>query len=181
VKPDSTAASQPDSTKISDLEILEATSYFLASARRFEDAIFIGEMLLTKAPENAIYNNNLAMSYADANKEPGRAHMLAVKANHLSPNNPGYMDTLGWALARLKRYKEAEKTLTQSLDKAKKEGLKNLSEIYYHLGVVYKDTDRPDKAKQYLTLALENPPSPYLQNEIERLLDEGTPVPGTTK
>jgi len=181
VKPDSTAEGAPDSTKISDLEILEATSYFLASARRFEDAIFIGEMLLTKAPENAIYNNNLSMSYADANKEPGRAHMLAVKANHLAPNNAGYLDTLGWALARLKRYKDAEKTLTHSLDLAKKEGIKNLSEIYYHLGVVYGQTDRPDKAKQYLTLALENPPSPYLRDEIQRLLDEGTEAPGNDK
>jgi tetratricopeptide (TPR) repeat protein len=181
VKPDSTTGGAPDSTKISDLEILEATSYFLASARRFEDAIFIGEMLLTKASESAIYNNNLAMSYADANKEPGRAHMLAVKANHLAPNNAGYLDTLGWALARLKRYKEAEKTLTHSLDLAKKEGLKNLSEIYYHLGVVYGQTERPDKAKQYLTLALENPPSPYLRDEIQRLLDEGTATPGTDK
>ena len=180
VKPDSTTGTAPDSTQISDLEILEATSYFLASARRFEDAIFIGELLLTKAPENAIYNNNLAMSYADANKEPGRAHMLAVKANHLSPNNAGYLDTLGWALARLERYKEAEKTLTRSLDMAKKEGVKNLSEIYYHLGVVYGETDRPDKSKQYLTLALENPPSPYLRDEIQRLLDEGT-TPGPAK
>jgi|GEM_PF-1038876 len=180
VRPDSTTGAQPDSTRISDLEILEATSYFLASARRFEDAIFIGEMLLTKAPENAIYNNNLAMSYADANKEPGRAHMLAVKANHLSPNNAGYMDTLGWALARLKRYKEAEKTLSRCLDMAKKEGLKNLSEIYYHMGVVYQETDRPDKAKQYLTLALENPPSPYLRDEIQRRLDKDS-APGSDK
>jgi len=181
VRPDSTTGAAPDSTKISDLEILEATSYFLASARRFEDAIFIGELLLTRAPENAIYNNNLSMSYADANKEPGRAHMLAVKANHLSPNNAGYLDTLGWALARLKRYKEAEKTLTHALGLAKKEGVKNLSEIYYHLGVVYQETDRPDQAKQYLTLALENPPSPYLRDEIQRLLDQEATTPGTTK
>jgi tetratricopeptide (TPR) repeat protein len=180
VKPDSTTGSPPDSVQISDLEILEATSYFLASARRFEDAIFIGELLLTRAPENAIYNNNLAMSYADANREPGRAHMLAAKANHVSPDNAGYMDTLGWALARLKRYKESEKTLLRSLDLAKKEGVKNLSEIYYHLGVVFQETERPKKAKEYLTLALENPPSPYLRDEIQRRLDQET-APGNSK
>jgi tetratricopeptide (TPR) repeat protein len=179
VRPDSTGA-QPDSTKLTDLEILEATSYFLASARRFEDAIFIGELLLTRAPENAIYNNNLAMSYADADREPGRAHALALKANHLSPNNAGYLDTLGWALARMKRYKEAEKTLLHSLDLAKKEKIKNLSEIYYHIGVVYKETERPDKAKEYLTLALENPPTPYLRDEIQRELDEDAP-PGDSR
>ncbi|HET9233588.1 MAG TPA: tetratricopeptide repeat protein [Candidatus Eisenbacteria bacterium] len=173
VKPDSTTGAPPDTSQISDLEILEATSYFLASSRRFEDAIFIGEILLTRAPENAIYNNNLAMSYADANREPGRAHSLAVKANHLSPNNAGYLDTLGWALARLKRYKESETTLLRSLDLAKGEGLKNLSEIYYHLGFVFGETNRPDKAKEYLTLALENPPTPYLRDEIQRRLDQG--------
>jgi hypothetical protein len=32
-----------------------------------------------------------------------------------------------------------------------------------------------------LTLALENPPSPYLRDEIQRLLDEGTTAPGSDK
>ena len=67
-----------------------------------------GEMLLTKESDNAIYNNNLAMSYADANLKPGRAHALALKANRLSPDNPGHLDTLGWVLIRLKQFDEAE-------------------------------------------------------------------------
>lgn len=178
VRADSTGA-RPDSAGLTDLELLEATSFFLASARRFEDAIFIGELLLTRNPENAVYNNNLAMSYADANREPGRAHSLAVKANRLSPANAGYLDTLGWALARLGRLQEAETTLRKSIALAKKESSQNLSEIYYHLGFVCRELSRHDEAKEYLTLALENPPTPFLREEIQRLLDLEVPSDGT--
>jgi tetratricopeptide (TPR) repeat protein len=182
VRPDTTAApgdsaatgggSAPaDSAGLSDAALLEATSYFLASARRYEDAIFIGEMLLVRDPGNAIYNNNLAMSYADANRELGRAYALAVKANRLSPNNPGHLDTLGWTLLRLGRLEEAEKTLTRSLDLAKKEKIENLSEIEYHVGFLYHEMGKHDEAVSALTRALEDPPTPFLRAEIQRILD----------
>jgi tetratricopeptide (TPR) repeat protein len=162
-------AAAPDT--LTDTELLEATSFFLASARRFEDAIFIGEMLLTKNPDNAVYNNNLAMSYADANHKVGRAHALAVKANYLSPDNPGHMDTLGWTLIRMNRLDEAEKTLKQSLDMAKEQELPNLSEIYYHLGVLYHQLQRHQESLDYLTLALKDPPTEFLRREIERVAE----------
>ena len=165
-------AANGDTAQLNDTELLEATSYFLAAVRRYKDAIFIGEMLLNRDSDNAIYNNNLAMTYADANKKPGRAHTLALKANRLAPKNPGHMDTLGWALVRLSRLEEAEKTLLASVELANTAGLTNLSEIYYHLGFLYHKLARPEDAIAYLDRAMENPPTPYLRDDIERLLEQ---------
>lgn len=168
-----------DSTALSDTELLEATSYFLGTVRRFNDAIFIGELLLTKDPDNSIYNNNLAMAYADANQKPGRAYTLAVKANHLSPDNPGHMDTLGWALIRLDRLEEAEPVLKRCLKLARKQGQTNLSEIQYHLGVLYSRMKRHQDAVDVLTQAAASPPTPYLDREISSLLESEKELAGS--
>jgi len=166
-----TTLAPADSGRATDRELLEMSSYFLAGMRRLDDAIFVGEMLLSKDPGSAIYNNNLAMSYADADQKPQRAYELAEKANRLSPDNPGYLDTLGWALVRLRKYGEAERTLLKSIQLAHEAGRDDLSEIYYHLGYLYRLMDRHDEATDYLTRALQKPPTPMLQSEIERLLE----------
>ena len=166
-----TALAPADSGRTTDRELLEMASYFLASMRRFDDALFVGEMLLSKDPESAIYNNNLAMSYADSDEKPERAYELAEKANRLSPDNPGYLDTLGWAEVRLKKYEDAEKTLLRAIQLAHAAGRDDLSEIYYHLGYLYRLMDRHQEATEYLTRALQKPPTPMLQSEIERLLE----------
>jgi tetratricopeptide (TPR) repeat protein len=160
-----------DSARMSDTQLLEMTSFFLATVRRFDDAIFIGEMLLARDPENAIYNNNLAMSYADAGENPERAYELAQKANRLTPDDSGHLDTLAWTLVRLRRYEDAEKTFLKSLRLAREQERTDLSEIYYHLGYLYRLMDRPEEATDYLTRALENPPTPFVKAEIERLLE----------
>lgn len=165
------AGADPDTTTVTDRQLLEMTSFFLASARRYEDAIFIGEMLLTLDTENAIYNNNLAMTYADAGQNLGRAHSLAIKANKLDPRNPGHMDTLAWTLIRLDRLDEAEDTLIDAINLAGDQGPSNLSEVYYHLGVLYYKQKKLDDAETFLVRALEDPPTPFLREEIERLLD----------
>jgi len=162
-----------DTVSLSDIEILEATSFFLATVRRYSDAIFIGETLLTRDPENSIYNNNLSMSYADANLKIGRAHGLAIKANRIAPDNPGHMDTLAWVLIRMHKHMEAEEILQDSIRlAAEQDPDQNLSEIYYHLGYVYLQTQEYDKARKYLEMAAKDPPTFFLKSEIKRLLEQ---------
>jgi len=173
------AGAAPDSSDLTETELLEATSYFLGTVRRFNDAIFIGEMLLTRDPDNAIYNNNLAMAYADANQKPGRAHSLALKATRLSPDNPGHMDTLAWTLIRLNRFEDAEPILLRCLELARKAGETNLSEIQYHLGVLYARMNRHQEAVDALTQAVQSPPTPFLEREISRLLESEKELAGS--
>jgi tetratricopeptide (TPR) repeat protein len=162
-----------DTVDLTDTELLEATSFFLASVRRFNDAIFIGETLLTQDPENSIYNNNLAMSYADAGLKIGRAHALALRANRIAPDNPGHMDTLAWVLIRMNKYTEAEEMLLDTVRLAgEQDPEQNLSEIYYHLGYLYLQTQEHDKARDYLEKASQDPPTIFLKSEINRLIEQ---------
>ena len=48
----------------------------------------------------------------------------------------------------------------------------SLSEIYYHLGLLYKLTDRKQESVSYLEKALEEPPTAFLRNEIQKLLEQ---------
>jgi len=147
-------------------QLLEMAGFYLSTVRSLDDAIFVGEKLLSMDTNNAVYNNNLAMVYADADSDAVRAHELAVKANRLAPDNPGHLDTLGWTLIRLGRYVEADTTFQRVLSLAKDRTPEGLSEIYYHMGVLYDLMNRPDDAKRYLELALESPPTPQLREAI---------------
>jgi tetratricopeptide (TPR) repeat protein len=130
-------------------------------------------MLLTLDTDNAIYNNNLAMTYADANENLGRAHSLALKANRLDPDNPGHIDTLGWVLVRMEQFDEAEQVILRAIRLAGEDGRNDLSEVYYHLGFLYRQMERHQEADDVLAKALQNPPTPFLRAEIERLLMSG--------
>jgi hypothetical protein len=49
--------------------------------------------------------------------------------------------------------------------------LENLSEIYYHLGVLYHQQARHQESLDALTLALKDPPTEFLRMEIERVAE----------
>jgi len=165
------AFAPPEGQEATDKDLLEMASFYLATVRAFDDAIFVGERLVALDPKNSIYNNNLAMVYADADTNQDRAYTLATEANRLEPDNPGHIDTLGWTLLRLERYNEAEKAFLRAIDLAgKAPEPQNLSEIYYHLGVLCQRTDRPGEAQTWLQKALEDPPTPFLQQEIEEAM-----------
>jgi tetratricopeptide (TPR) repeat protein len=153
-----------------DRGLLEIASFLLSATRVFDDAIYVGERLLALDPANAVYRNNLAMVYADANRDPDRAYELAEEASRSEPDNPGHLDTLGWTLVRLGRYDDAEKTLMDAVRLSRELPPEASSEIYYHLGVLYRLTGRHDEADAMARRALENPPSPVLQREMEDLL-----------
>jgi tetratricopeptide (TPR) repeat protein len=165
------AFAPPKGEEVTEVHLLEMASFYLASVQSFDDAIFIGEKLLAESPESSVYNNNLAMVYADADRKAERAHELAVKANRLDPDNPGHMDTLGWTLVRLGRHEEAESQFLRAVELTPEESRNQLSEVYYHLGLLYQLTGRDKASRKYLKLALENPPTPFLRDAILDLMD----------
>ena len=166
------AFSPPEGTEPDEAFLLEMAVFFMSTVRNYEDATWLGERLLEMNTENSVYNNNLAMNYADADMQIERAYDLAVKANKLSPDDPGHLDTLGWVLVRLGRYKEAESTLRQSIDLAQKAGMTNLGEIYYHLGVLYFETQRAEDAREMLLKADQSQLPPGVRREVDTLLNK---------
>ena len=66
-------------------------------------------------PNQAYVINYLAYSWIEQGLQIKKSLNMLVKANQLRSNDPFITDSLGWALFKLKRYKEAKKYLQQAV------------------------------------------------------------------
>ena len=62
-------------------------------------------------PDQAYVINYLAYSWIEQGIKIEKSLKMLKKANKLRSNDPYIIDSLGWALFKLKRYKEAKKYL----------------------------------------------------------------------
>ncbi len=109
--------------------------------------------------------NNLAYLFANEGIELDEAEKLALRALELKPNADYIFDTLGWIKFQQKNYREAEEYLT----KAEKLALKD-PEILSHLGDLYRETDRLDKARAYYKQSFQlNPELKGLKEKLDSL------------
>ncbi len=157
---------------VRDTDILEIVFLVLMSGKNREDGIVVGEHLAKLTPENASYANNLAMAYADAGVNLDRALALARDANKRVPDNAGFLDTLGWTFARMRRFGEARKTLERAVELAKTEERRDLAEIYYHLGYLHAEMNQKEEAVAYLQMILEDDPNPLIEEAARELLEK---------
>jgi tetratricopeptide (TPR) repeat protein len=81
------------------------------------------------------------------------------------PNDAAVLDTLGWVLFKLRKYREAEDALYQSITVAQS------AENHYHLASVFSETDRLEQALIYLSRAGELKPNESLKADIDRLVE----------
>lgn len=94
-------------------------------------------------PHNALAMNNLAYLYAEDGTMLPKALRLAQNAVLFDPENPVFLDTLGWVQFRLGNYAAAR----DLLEKAVATGIGE-AEIYLHLGSVYEKLGDAQKAKE---------------------------------
>lgn len=159
------------SDSLDDNEVFELSFLLLMASREYRDGIVVGEHLLGRQPESPVYKNNVAMAYADANENLKRGVSLAKEANAASPDNAGFLDTLGWLYVRQRKHGDAERTLDRSLELARASGLGDVSEIHYHRGVLYADMGRRADAIGELRRALEGQPLPTVRRSAQALLE----------
>ena len=67
------------------------------------------------SPNNAYVINYLAYSWIEKGMNIEKSLIMLKKANTLQPNDGYIIDSLGWALFKLKNYKEAKKYLQQAV------------------------------------------------------------------
>ena len=101
------------------------------------------ESLLEREPDDAGVNNDLGYLYADQGKNLEKAEAMIRKAMQEEPENPAYLDSLGWVLFKRGKAKEA----VGHLEKAVTLPGGTDTTIQEHLGDVYFQLQRPDKAK----------------------------------
>lgn len=100
-------------------------------------------------PSASVPYNNLAWIELDRGGNLEKALSWAREGVRRSPRNAGHMDTLGWVLATLKRYDEAEKVLKEAAGLAPTN-----SAILYHLGVACAEQGKGKEAVVYLDKAI---------------------------
>lgn len=94
-------------------------------------------------PHNVLAMNNLAYLYAEDGVMLQQALRLARNAVMFDPDNPVFLDTLGWVHYRLGNYAEAR----VQLEKAVATGVGE-ADIFLHLGKVYEKFGEPEKARE---------------------------------
>jgi tetratricopeptide (TPR) repeat protein len=114
----------------------------------------VAERVLARAvevnPKNAMALNYLGYMLADSGRRLGDSLAYVERALALEPDNPAYLDSLGWALFKLARYAPAEEKLRAAL---RYDG--SDPAIREHLGDLLIATGRTEEAVQAWQAALE--------------------------
>ena len=71
---------------------------------------------LDSSPDQAYVINYLAYSWIEKGIKVDQSLKMLKKANKLKPNDPYIIDSLGWALFKLKKYKDAKKYLQLAVE-----------------------------------------------------------------
>ena len=100
-----------------NLSTLRLLGYFLVRQERYDEAESVFREALAVHPEDAVILNDLGYMNADRGVRVEEALTFIEMALKLDPHNGHYLDGRGWALYRLKRFAEAEKSLRKALAK----------------------------------------------------------------
>ena len=116
-------------------------------------------------PNNGQALNFLGYLYADHKVKVDQAVPLIEQALALDPDNPYYIDSLGWAYYRLGRFEDARGQLEKAIALGGDE-----PEVLEHLGDVYVALARKDDAKSLYEKALQlDPTKQSLSRKLEAL------------
>ena len=86
---------------------------YAKSDRAFEDALKVD-------PDNADVLNIYSFFLSGRKEKMEKAEKYSRRSNELSPNNGIYMDTYGWILFQMEKYKDAEEWLARAAKKENK-------------------------------------------------------------
>jgi tetratricopeptide (TPR) repeat protein len=134
----------------SDLRALTQLALIYEGQKRQTDADSLYEEALRIDPDNHLVLNNYGYSLADRGLQLERALAMAKKAVEAQPDNPSYLDTIGWVYFRLGDYEVAEKYVRLSLEKGEGSAV-----VHEHLGDIYYMNDKEDLALEQWNIALQ--------------------------
>ena len=124
------------------------------------DEIYI--KLINTDDKDAQAYNNYAYSLVERNVKLDQALEMAKKAIEIEPENPSYLDTIGWVYFKLRDFKKAKKYISQSVELNDKNAI-----VLEHLGDVLMETNDTDEAVEFYKKAL------FIDQDNSRLKKEG--------
>lgn len=99
-------------------QLLAFMGYAAWAQGRADEAIASYGKAVALDPENANALNGLGYALACEGREPAKALTCCRKAVDKKPDNPAYLDSLGWAYYRLGYFEEARDYLGRALARA---------------------------------------------------------------
>jgi len=142
------------SKRITRPEEREYLQYFQGSLyerqKKYEEAEQAFRQVLQENPNNSTTLNYLGYMLADHNSHLEEALTLIKKAVALEPQNPAYLDSLGWVYFKLGNYDLAEENLRKASEKTPNDGT-----IQDHLAELYAKTGRLKLAANHWERALD--------------------------
>ncbi|MCH8829187.1 MAG: tetratricopeptide repeat protein [Planctomycetes bacterium] len=137
-----------------DKEIVRRCRFLLSSIFVQQGDREKGEAILEKIyaenPDDPAVNNDLGYLWAERGKNLQQAERMIRKAIKAEPENPAYLDSMGWVLYQLKKYDQALPFLKKAVEKP----TGGDATIWDHLGDCYQKLKQTGKAKNAWTKAL---------------------------
>jgi len=142
------------SKRITRPEEKEYVQYFQGSLyerqKKYDEAEQAFRQVLQQNPNNSTTLNYLGYMLADHNTHLEEALTLIKKAVSLEPQNPAYLDSLGWVYFKLGNYDLAEENLRKASEKTPSDAT-----IQDHLAELYARTGRLKLAVNHWERALD--------------------------
>ena len=153
----------PDDDARLRADLLAGLGMIYTRRRDFHAADSLYARALTADSDHAVALNNLAYSLAERGQDLDRALDLARRALDLVPENPSFMDTLGWVYLQRDDLENAERWLGRAVGGGGALALEHYGDLQARLG-------RLDAAREYWQRAFERrPESAALRSKLERL------------
>ena len=147
-----------------DMGALSQLALVYDGMQKNEDSDRLYEEALKIDPNYHLVLNNYAYSLAERGLYLERALEMSKKAVEAQPDNPSYLDTIGWIYYRLGVYKEAEQYVKKALEKGEANAV-----VYEHLGDIYYAMNDKERALEQWKIALKlDENSTTLRSKISR-------------
>ncbi len=159
--------------KIEALLLLADVAYM---RRDWQKAEQLYQQVLKLDSNNATALNNYGYMLAELGERLDEAERMIRQALKHRPNEPAFLDSLGWVYYQRGNYKEAQKWIEKAVRSDP-----NDAELRYHLGMVYWRLGDKEKARKELMEALRLDPNHLKSREAlwqleqeEKEQEEGT-------
>jgi len=148
-----------------DMGALSQLALVYDSMKKFDESDRLYEEGLKKEPDNHLLLNNYAYSLAERNLQVNRALAMAKEAVSAQPENPSYLDTIGWIYFKLGEYEQAEKNISKAVAQGDVSAV-----VHEHLGDVYYMLRDAERALEQWNISLKIDSS---NQELKAKIDRG--------
>ncbi len=149
----------------------ESHSYYLASIMekdgQFIEARALVQSILEKDPNNAHALNFLGYSYLERNEKMDMAFEYISRAVKIRPDDGYIRDSMAWFYFQTGKFSEALAEAKKAFELVKTDVI-----ITKHLGMIYQRLHNFDKAKEFLTEALNQAKVPTEREDVLKLLSD---------